>query len=79
MIRTLRTSLDRFDSVESSALMYNAYMMTDAFLWCYSDNFAEKYRVSDDQVPSWSVRFTPDIVRERTAMLAPPRRTYRVR
>jgi NTE family protein len=32
MIRAIRTSLDRFDPVESSALMYQAYMMTDAFL-----------------------------------------------
>src|ERR1700746_2739091 len=35
--------------------------LTDAFLWCYSDTFAEQYRVSDDQVPTWNVRFTPDI------------------
>jgi NTE family protein len=41
MIQTIRTSLDRFDSAESSALMYHAYMMTDAFLWCYSDAFTE--------------------------------------
>jgi hypothetical protein len=79
MIRSIRTSLDRFDSIESSALMYHAYMMTDAFLWCDSDTFAEQYRVSDDQVPSWNVRFTPDIVREWTAMLARSPRTCRIR
>jgi hypothetical protein len=79
MIRTIRASLDRFDSAGSSALMYHAYMMTDAFLWCYSEAFAEHYRVSDDQIPSWGVRFTPDIVQEWTALLARSHRTYQVR
>jgi hypothetical protein len=40
MIRSIRTSLDRFHEVESEALMYNAYLMTDAFLWCYRDTFS---------------------------------------
>jgi hypothetical protein len=79
MIRAIRTSLDRFDSPESSALMYEAYRMTDAFLWCYSESFAEQYRVSDDKVPSWVVRFTPEVVQEWTTKLGRSRSLYRVR
>jgi hypothetical protein len=53
--------------------------MTDAFLWCYNDAFAEQYKISDDQIPSWFVRFTPDIVREWMATLGRSHSVYRLR
>jgi hypothetical protein len=81
MIRTIRTSLDRFDPdpVESTALMYHAYMMTDAFLWCHRDTFTEKFRIADTQLPTWLIRFTPDIIREWTRKLMRPASVYRLR
>jgi hypothetical protein len=79
MIRAIQTSLDRFDPVESSALMYQAYMMTDAFLWCSRETFAEQFRVPDNQVPAGLVRFTPETVREWKMKLARSPSPYRLR
>ena len=58
MLRNTRTSLDRFSETEAIALMYHAYLMTDAFLWCYRDTFPKDYRVDALPQPEWLVEFT---------------------
>jgi hypothetical protein len=55
--------------VESTALIYFAYMMTDGFLWCYRETFDTEYHVSDGQLPSWFIKFTPAVVRDWTKKL----------
>jgi hypothetical protein len=70
LVRTIRTSLDRFDPIESMALMYHAYMMTDAFLWSYRDSFSAEFKISDQQVPEWQIRFTPEVTRQWTDKLS---------
>lgn len=70
LVRTVRTSLDRFDRIELTALMYHAYMMTDAFLWCYRDSFSPEFKITDQQVPDWRIRFTPEVTREWTDKLS---------
>jgi NTE family protein len=51
MIQTIRTSLDRFSTIETEALMYHAYTMTDAFWWAYLTS----PRPTPD--PSWKITF----------------------
>lgn len=60
-LRRLRTSLDRFNRIETEALMYHAYSLTDAFAWCYRDTFADRFRVSGLS-GSWRISFDPGIV-----------------
>lgn len=79
MLRSIRTSLDRFDEVESLALMYHAYMMTDAFLWCYRDTFSEEFKISDSEIPRWMIRFTPEVVAKWSRVLARSASTWRLR
>src|SRR6185437_4667433 len=56
MIRSIRTSLDRFEPIESLALIYHAYLMTDAFLWRYRDTFSTEFQISDSQIPAWRMQ-----------------------
>jgi NTE family protein len=79
MIRSIRTSLDRFHQIESLALMYHAYLMTDAFLWCYRDAFSEGFRIGDSQTPEWLVRFTPEVVAKWSRILTRSARSWRLR
>jgi hypothetical protein len=79
MLQSVRTSLDRFNEVESLALMYHAYVMTDAFLWCYRDTFSEEFKISDSEIPRWLIRFTPEIVAEWSRVLARSSSTWRLR
>lgn len=64
MIRSIRTNLDRFSDVESTALIYHAYMMTDAFLWSYDDTFSREFRVRQDNLPQGLIRFTQETIQE---------------
>ena len=79
MLRSIRTSLDRFDEVESLALMYHAYMMTDAFLWCYRGTFSEEFKISDSEIAGWLIRFTPELVALWSRVLARSASTWRLR
>lgn len=79
MIRSIRTSLDRFQEGESVALMYHAYLMTDAFLWCYRDTFSEEFRIADSQTPEWLVRFTPEVVAKWSRIMTRSASAYRLR
>ena len=79
MIRSIRTSLDRFNGIESVALMYHAYLMTDAFLWRYRETFSTEFRLSDSQTPAWRVQFTPDVIVEWTRRLSRSANSYRMR
>jgi hypothetical protein len=79
MIRSIRTSLDRFNGIESVALMYHAYLMTDAFLWRYRETFSTEFRLSDSQTPAWRVQFTPDVIAEWTRRLSRSANSYRIR
>lgn len=63
-IRGIRTSLDRFNPAEVMALMYHAYMMTDAFLWHYRDSYPSAYQLERAAPPGWLIEFTPTIVAE---------------
>jgi NTE family protein len=55
-LRRLRTSLDRFNHVETEALMYHAYLLTDAFAWCYGDGFPSRYKPTTFP-GSWTIDF----------------------
>jgi NTE family protein len=57
-IRRIRTHLDRFDPVECEALMYHAYIMTDAFLWAHRLTCPERYQVPNTPDPMWRIDFT---------------------
>jgi hypothetical protein len=72
-IQTIRTHLNRFSPGECEALMYHAYLMTDAFLWAHRDNCPNPYRVSSPPAPEWLIRFTDDIRSEWNRAL--PERT----
>jgi NTE family protein len=61
LLRRIRTSLDRFNRIETEALMYHAYSLTDAFSWCYRDTFGDRYRVSGLS-DSWRIGFDPTII-----------------
>jgi NTE family protein len=63
LVRGVRTSLDRFNEIEVTALAYHAYLMTDAFLWCYRETFAPEYQVDAVPNPRWQIEFTPSTVR----------------
>jgi NTE family protein len=63
MVRTVRTSLDQFSETEATALMYHAYLMTDAFLWCYRETFAANYQVEAVPNPKWLIEFSPSMVK----------------
>ncbi len=56
-IQSIRTHLDRFSSVECEALMYHAYLLTDAFLWHYRDTLPAAYRVPRESSPAWQIDF----------------------
>lgn len=57
-IRRIRTHLNRFDPVECEALMYHAYVMTDAFLWAHRLTCPERYRVPNTPDPMWRIEFS---------------------
>jgi NTE family protein len=63
LVRGIRTSLDRFNETETTALMYHAYLMADAFLWCYRETFAPEYQVDAIPNPQWRIEFSADTVR----------------
>ncbi|UWZ85260.1 patatin-like phospholipase family protein [Occallatibacter riparius] len=63
-IRRIRTNLDRFDPLECEALMYHAYVMTDAFLWAHRLTCPERYRVPNIPDPIWRIEFTDQRIRE---------------
>jgi hypothetical protein len=67
------------ECLESLALMYHAYLMTDAFLWCYRDTLSEGFRIVESQTPEWLVRFTPDVVAEWNRVLTRCASAWRVR
>lgn len=64
MIQTIRTSLDKFSTVEVDALMYHAYTMTDAFWWAYlanprsTPNPAWKITFDDQRNTAWAKALT---------------------
>ena len=64
LVRGIRTSLDRFNDTEATALMYHAYLMTDAFLWCYRETFAPEYKVDAVPSPRWLIKFSPSTARD---------------
>lgn len=69
-LKRLRTSLDRFSEIEIEALMYHAYSMTTAFLWCYRQQFPEPYRVDDELRDDGLVEFTKDKVQQWQTVLS---------
>ena len=50
--------------------MYYAYLITDAFFWCYRDTFSDEVRIAEVQPPQWLIRFTPDVVAQWSRVLA---------
>jgi hypothetical protein len=78
-IRGIRTSLDRFSKEEAVALMYHAYVMTDAFLWCYRNTFSGLYRVNDEPDPKWLIDFTPVLIDEWREALRKSDSVFRMR
>ena len=64
LVRSVRTSLDRFNETEATALIYHAYLMTDAFLWCYREKFTPEYQVDAEPSPRWLINFSPATVRD---------------
>ncbi len=79
MTRAIRTSLDRFDNIEALALMYHAYLMTDAFLWCYRETFSDEFKITEEQRPQWLIRFTRDVVAQWSRVLARSAAAWRLR
>lgn len=63
-IQSIRTHLDRFDPVECEALMYHAYIMTDAFLWAHRLTCPERYRVPNTPDPIWRIEFSDQRIME---------------
>jgi len=63
-IQKVRTSMDQFSAVESEALMYHAYTMTDAFLWAHRETCPVDYRVPAEPNPSWRIEFTDLKIRQ---------------
>jgi NTE family protein len=78
-LRAIRTSLDRFTTTECTALMYQAYLMTDCFLWCYRDTMSEEYTVPATPAPSWRVEFSPETAAQWESELADSGRVFRFR
>ena len=73
-LHAMRTHLNRFSPAEADALMYFAYMLTDAFLWSRGDALPEAYRRPPGP-PPWQIVFD----RERTAQtLAALARSHRL-
>ena len=69
-IQRIRTHLDRFDPVECEALMYHAYLMTDAFLWAHRLTCPERYRVPNSPDPIWRIEFSdPRIIEWQKVLL----------
>jgi NTE family protein len=79
LIRSIRTSLDRFSNAETTALMYHAYLMTDAFLWCYRETFASRYQVAEIPNPRWLVEFSEETINNWRAALKDSPSAFRVR
>jgi NTE family protein len=78
-IRSIRTSLDRFSSIECTALMYHAYLMTDCFLWCYRNTMSEPYRVPANPAPAWLMEFCSETAAQWDRELADSARVFRFR
>ena len=79
LIRSIRTNLDRFSDIEATALMYHAYIMTDAFLWCYRNTFRAEYQVDSRPTPEWRIEFSPILVSRWVAGLKDSSSTWRLR
>lgn len=62
LIRGIRTHFNRFSHLECEALMYHAYIMTDAFLWAHRTTCPTDYRVGETPAPAWRIEFTPELV-----------------
>jgi len=63
-IRSIRTHLDRFSAIECEALMYHAYLLTDAFLWHYRDTLPPEYQIPEKPDPGWRIEFDKAKVNE---------------
>jgi hypothetical protein len=79
LIKSVRTSLDRFSRIETTALMYHAYSMTDAFRWCYRDTFATEYQIGSRPSPKWRIDFCRDQITEWRLGLKDSAGTLRIR
>jgi NTE family protein len=78
-VRAIRTSLDRFSAIETNALMYHGYLMTDCFLWCYRGSFSPEYLVPNTPEPVWRLSFTQELADSWRNELQTSRRTFRIR
>ena len=69
-IKAIRTHLDRFTEVECEALMYHAYLLTDAVLWTHRLGCPESFRAPATPSPEWRITFSNAMVSAWTKGLA---------
>lgn len=68
-INSIRTHLNQFSAIECESLMYQAYSMTDAFLWAHRATCPAGYQVEAIPNPKWRIEFTDKLTQEWTAAL----------